>query len=278
MRPFVTPAQFFQCMVFWTLWKQGLLVYLHFSIFVSHFKGKHKLKNADTFCCHQFLSSKIMNIAIKKMPFSQHFFYCFPHQKHCHNISWELSSIAIIFAIFIHPYPSIFRYFPGRKWIQMVLSHPFSGFFRYFTGPIFIKNRGSSRLWNLGTSFTTCCVISCGISRMTSATTSCGVSTMTSWRRTMGTSTSFSTAWVSTWGLEGCWRDAGGMLEGLGFWLEHFLILFRWFSWGFRSDFDVVSFLGDILEGWKACDQVKMMIYRWYVHLLIAEDALLTCS
>lgn len=249
MTPFVTPAQFFQCMVFWTLWKQGLLVYLHFSIFVSHFKGKHKLKNADTFCCHQFLSLKIMNIAIQKMSFSQIFFYCFPHQKHCHNISWELSSIAIIFAIFIHPYPSIFRYFPGRKWIQMVLSHQYSGFFRYFTGPIFIKNRGSSRLWNLGTSFTTCCVISCGISRMTSATTSCGVSTMTSWRRTMGTSTSFSTAWVSTWGLEGCWRDAGGMLEGC------------WRVWAFGLS-TFWYFFGDFLEVFV---RILMLFLFWVI-------------
>ena len=274
MRPFVTPAQFFQCMVFWTLWKQGLLVYLHFSIFVYHFKGKHKLKNADTFCIillpSIFVIKKSWTLPLKKCNFLSIFFYCFPHQKHCHNISWELSSIAIIFAIFIHPYPSVFRYFPGRKWIQMVLSHPFSGFFRYFTGPIFIKNPGGSRLWNLGTSFTTCCVISCGISRMTSATTSCGVSTMTSWRRTMGTSTSFSTAWVSTWGLEGCWRV-------WAFGLSTFWYFFGDFLEVFVRILMLFLFLGDILEGWKAGDQVKMMIY-WYVHLLVAEDALLICS
>ena len=33
----------------------------------------------------------------------------------------------------------------------------------------------------------------------------------------------------------------------------------------------LLLFFGSILEGWKVGDQVKMMIYWWYVHLLLDQ-------
>ena len=105
-------------------------MYLHFSIFVSHFKGKHKLKNADTFCCHQFLSSKIMNIAIKKMPFSQHFFtvshiknIVITYHENCH----QLPSFLPFSSIHIHPFSGTSQGANGFKWYFHIHFQDFLG-------------------------------------------------------------------------------------------------------------------------------------------------------
>ena len=142
---------------------------------------------------------------------------------------WFIPTISIIYSDFI------------RGWFMILIpcythiTSPHFGVQKEPTEPLVTR---SARLWNLGTSFTTCCVISCGISRRTSATTSCGVSTMTSWRRTMGTSTSFSTAWVSTWNS---W-SLGFLGWFCGCFGWYFFYVYLFFS-AFCLDFDVASFL-----------------------------------